>query len=100
MSARPSFATVRVQNDGILFLPPAEHELELDLDCTAAIPDIAPDILADSALLVWGQRQENLTGRSPPSLDMIEMLVERFHPRRSASGCDPHVAKTCSKRRA
>jgi hypothetical protein len=35
------------------YLPAAEHDLDLDLDLdgTAAIP-----ILADAALLVWGQR--------------------------------------------
>src|SRR5262245_51415231 len=56
----------------VALLPPtAEHVLNLDLDGTA---DIAPNILAYRALRVRGQRYDNLTGRSPASLDMIEIF--------------------------
>jgi len=77
---------MRVQYDGVLFLPAAEHELDLDLDGIAAIADIAPDILAYGALRVWGQRHENLTGRSPASLDMVEIFLKTIPLRRSVSG--------------
>ena len=63
---RPTSATVRVRYDRVLFLSTAEHELDLDLDGTAGITNIAPDILAYGALRVRGQRHENLTRRSQP----------------------------------
>jgi len=43
----------------VLFLPTAEHELDLDLDGTAGISDIAPNIPAYGASRVRGQRHEN-----------------------------------------
>src|SRR5262245_32635263 len=42
------------QYDDVLFLSAAEHELNLDRDGTAGIADIAPNILAHSALRVRG----------------------------------------------
>src|SRR5262245_95013 len=101
LASRSTLATVRVQYDDVLFLPTAEHDLDLDLDGTAGIPDIAPDILAYGALRVRGQRHENLTGRSPSSLDMVEILVKRSHSEGVLLGCDLHVAKTpCSEQSA
>jgi hypothetical protein len=58
----PTFGAARNQHGGVLFLSAAEHELNLDLDGTAGIADIAPDILAYGALCICGQRHENLTG--------------------------------------
>src|SRR5262245_19631454 len=79
----------------VLLLPTAKHELNLDFDRTASITDVAANILAHSALGLLRQRHEYLTGRSPASLDVIEILFKRCRAEAVLCCNDVHVAKAC-----
>jgi hypothetical protein len=70
-----------------LFLPAPKHELNLEVDGTSVIADIAPNIFAYGTLRIRGQRYENLTGRSPASTRTRRATPSRSCVSGRRSGC-------------
>lgn len=78
-----------------LFLTACKSELHLDLDSSSRVADIAPHIFTTYGTLdALRKRDKHLSGRTPTSIDGIEIFVKGGQTKSMSGGGYLHFVKS------